>query len=61
MAENLNCGTCWLDMPLICADLIKKCIDMNYDLVAILAIGKKGTIRERAKRKTFNLMVHFVS
>lgn len=59
-AENLGIGSCWLDMPLFCADEINVALGINNELVAFLTLGYPAEQGTRSKRKPLNETVKYV-
>lgn len=45
--ENLGLGSCWLDMPLFCRNVINRLLNQRDELIAVLALGYP---RERGSR-----------
>lgn len=60
IAEELGIGSCWLDTPLFCKKEINKIININDELVAILALGYADEKGKRSPRKPISEAVKFV-
>ena len=51
LAEALNIGVCWHDIPLICARSISKLLEERFKLIAVLTVGYSFKKARRTKRK----------
>jgi nitroreductase len=51
MAESINLGTCWLDLPLFSRNEINKILKQKDELLAVLTIGYPAEQGKRANRK----------
>jgi len=50
-AESFRLGACWLDTPLFCKKKIENILNVDHNLVAILALGYPAEKGRRSKRK----------
>ena len=59
VAEECNVGSCWLDTPLFCEKEIKKLLNVNETLVAVLTLGYRNESGKRAPRKSLQEVVEY--
>ena len=61
VAESLEIGSCWLDMPLFCEKQINKLLGVKDEqLVAILTLGYPAEEGKRSERKPIEETVRYI-
>jgi nitroreductase len=60
VAESLNIGSCWLDVPLLSEKDINQFLENDEQLVAFLTLGYAQEIGRRSKRKPISDSVKYL-